>query len=188
MNLSSYLIGERINTGGRGVNPRYHQAYQNPKMYWRYAMSGALGGFCWYNTPAGKRSEADCWKKMRSIIGELQVSEFNMLVPSAIVGSWSMNEAHRAADCVIARCERPALLICCGTRVAKAIHGAGEEGEYPQTLGRVEQIGEQLWMTRIPHPSGRNNGLWYNPEVIKRAKTEFEVGLGSIALQSGLVT
>lgn len=170
-----FLVGERVNTGGRRVPPDYKRCYKDPELYWRFAMSGALGGFWWRE--GGKRLEESCWRKLRSIIGEIEVKSFNMLVPSPLVGSWSIVEANRAADCLVSACPRPSLLISAGTRVAKAIWKAGYEGEYPDQLGVVSRIDEGLWLTRVPHPSPRNNALWANETVITRAREQFHAWL-----------
>lgn len=176
--LSVTLIGERVNGWNSGRDSVWKRIYEDPDKYW--AIMTSREAFRW--APGWERDEERCWQKLRSVLEDLHLDHtMQLLRPSQISGAWSINEARLAAKSLLIACPKPSLLICCGTRVSRAVHKAmgqrleSTNKDYPMAPGVISGFG-QLWFTRIPHPSGRNT-QWSNGELIAEIRDRLAVNL-----------
>lgn len=113
--------------------------------------------------------------RIRSLVPGLRVEFLNLLPPSPIIGLWQVDKARLAARIFVdGLADQRAVLLCCGTRVARAVVRALGCG-YPTQWGLLTSGGPhgRLYVTRIPHPSGRCR-VWNDPDDILRIRKALE--------------
>ncbi len=176
--MRKILVGERVNGWGsnRGV---WQRIYDDPQKY--FATMIRHEAFRW--APGWEDAQLRCWERLGRVLGDLTLDHtMQLLRPSAICGSWQLDEARRAARSLVTACPRPSLLICCGTRVTSAVYHALKaknyettDPGYPTAPGVITGSGS-VWFTRIPHPSGRNT-KYENRAFIEEIRTRLSDNL-----------
>jgi hypothetical protein len=172
------LIGERVNGGWGGRSEVWQRIYDDPGRYW--AVMTANEAFRW--APGYESAEERCWAKLGSVLGEIKLDHtMQLLRPSRVSGAWSVDEARRAAKSLLIACPKPSLLICCGSRVTRAVYHAmrspltSTDAGYPMAPGVITGAG-RTWFTRIPHPSGRNP-QYQNSTLVEEIRDRLRINL-----------
>ena len=178
------LIGERVNMGGGSPAGGWARVYKDPSHYWR--MMTQMKAFRWAR--GHERAERACWEKLDWVLGGVRVDhELNLLVPASRPGAWTLSEARLGSVCLMAACPKPALLVSCGSRVCKALSKVLPGTPYPQVPGAIVEVdGCGLWLTRIPHPSGRNL-QWSNRDLINEISERFANNLTELLCEEAVV-
>lgn len=145
------VVGERCNTRGRVTNSegtaRSVYGDLTGARYWR--IQRAIQAFT---------------AKQRDLITSLiepdprdELWWMNFLLPHPTPGAWTRQEAEKARA-VFGKGNptgKHVVIVCCGTRPCRAI--VGKLDSYPEQLGAVAWSSSlHCWVTRMPHPSGRN--------------------------------
>lgn len=163
-----------MNTSGKPVGRGWaEKIWANDQSFWRGA-----NAFAFTDKQRGRVSLL-----IRQEWRECITNWMNLCPPHPVCGYWKARDAKFAAEMFVQclqlrfKCvEEPLLIVCCGTRVARALRDW--MNDYPERLGSVTQGStfstNAVRFTRVPHPSDRNR-QWQNPDTIRRCKEHLEV-------------